>query len=122
MTPKSEGRIKELKGYVLDLHGLDQEYISNKATKDITEYVDLELDQITGKALNYIKVLINSNPKKPDLSQGESKMHDFEKAIFQEEIKEYVKESKKIENTHKKLYGIMWVHTSSQKRVKVQAV
>ena len=82
-TPKFEVSIEELKGYVFDLHGTNQAERFNRATKEITEYVDWELNPLAGKALCDIKVPIISNPKKPYLAQGEPTMDNVDKAIFQ---------------------------------------
>ena len=87
-TPNFEDRIAELKGCVFDLHGLDQVEIFNQSIKNITKYVDRELDPLTGKALRYLKVPIISNPKKPELDQEESTTENVEKAMFQKEMKE----------------------------------
>ena len=83
--------------------------------------MDLDIDPITGKALSYLNIIIFSNPKNPKLAQGESTMDDVDKAIFQEEIKEYIKENIYI-MTLKKLCEILWDQTSENCFVKVQAV
>ena len=91
-TPNFEGGIEEIKVHVFDLHCLDQAERFSQSIKDITEYVEQELDQLTGKALHDIMVPIISNTNRPNLAQGEPTMEDVDKAILQEEIKEYVEE------------------------------
>ena len=86
-TPKFEGRIEELIGYVFDQSGLNKLEIFNRAIKEITEYVDQEINPLTGKVLRNLKVPIIRNTKNLDLDQGESTMDNFHKDIFQEEIK-----------------------------------
>ena len=83
--------------------------------------MDRWIDPLAGKALSDLKVPIIRNPKKPELAQWESTTENDDKAIFQENIKEYVKYFFP-EKTMKKLYGILWGQTSERKRVKVQAV
>ena len=83
VTPKFKGQIEELKGYVFDLHGLDQSELFNLTIKDITKYVDWEKYPPSGKALRDLNVPIISNPNNPELTQGESTMDKVDKAIFQ---------------------------------------
>ena len=71
VTPKFEGRIEELIGYVFDQSGLNKLEIFNRAIKEITEYVDQELDPLARKDLHDLKIPIISNPKKPDIDKGE---------------------------------------------------
>ena len=56
--------------------------------------MDWELDPLAGEALHDLKVPIISKTKKPELAQGESTMDNVDKEIFQEEIKEHIKENK----------------------------
>ena len=84
-TQNFEGRIEELKGNVFGLHGLDQSEISNRAIKDITNYLDQDIDTLVRKALRNLRVPIVRKTNKMDLDQGESTMDNVDKAIFQED-------------------------------------
>ena len=93
-TPKFEVCIEYLRVHVFDLNGLNQSEIFNLSIKDITKYVYQELYPLAGKELWDVKVPIISNPKKPDLAQGQSTMENIDKAMLQEDKKEYTKEKR----------------------------
>ena len=95
VAPKFKGHIEELKGHVFDLHVLDQAEIFNGSIKEITEYVNQELNKLARKSLCNLKVPIIINPKKTELAQRESTMDNVDKAILQEKIREHVKEKRR---------------------------
>ena len=117
-APKFEGQCTDLQGHIYDVSSPRQAAdMYTKTTREIVEYIDTNYtlgSDISGAIETLQEPVI---PKPKPVNGGD----DTDKAIWAEEIKDYVKQKRTIQSGMKKAFGLVWGQCSEAMRTKLQS-